>query len=256
MKKKIEDKLMYGYPLELGTVIEESFAVYKKTFLIGGATLILLTIVFIMLYFGLISIIFGLSDFSEMMVQISVMSKSPVYIISTGIFSTISSAVMAPITAGFIHINYLAKRNKEFSLSTIFEFYKGKYVMPLMIAYAIVGFTMAIVNSLLIFTGLEFLSFLSQGLISMVTIFTIPLIIYEDMNYSEALSKSITLFGKQPFYIFLALLIAVFVCSLGIIGFCLGIFFTLPFIYSTYYSIYEQAIGFEDKSEIEEIGIE
>ncbi|MGV7105747.1 hypothetical protein [Flavobacterium sp. U410] len=256
MNKKIEEKLTYGYPFDLGTIIEGSFAVYKKTFLVAGATLILLGIVLVILYAGLLGVLVGFSDFSEMMLQISIISKSPVYIISTGLFSTLASAIMAPITAGFIHTNYLAKRNKEFSLSTIFEFYKGKYTGTLMMAYAIVGFTMAIVNTLLMFTGLEFLSFISQGLISLITVFTIPLIIYEDFNYSDALSKSISLFGKQPLYILLAMIVAFFFSMLGFLAFCLGIFFTLPFLYSTYYAIYDQAIGFDDKSEIEEIGFE
>ncbi|MCO6173544.1 hypothetical protein NHF50_00650 [Flavobacterium sp. NRK F10] len=256
MKKKIEDKLMYGYSLDLGVVIEEGFAVYKKTFLISGLALILLSIVFIILYLGLIAAFYGLGNFSELISQISIISRKPTYLISTGVFSTIASAIMAPVTAGFIHVNYLAKRNREFSLSTYFEFYKGKYVIPLMTAYAIIGFTMSITNVMLAFVGLNFLSFITQGLISMVTIFTIPLIIYDDISYSEALSKSITLFGKQPLYIFVALLVAFFFSMLGFIAFCIGIIFTIPFLYSTYYSIYEQAIGFEEKSEIEEIGTE
>lgn len=256
MNKKIEDKLMHGYPLDLGKVIEESFNVFKKTFLIGGAALILLTIVFVILYFGIIGVAFGFGNFSETILQMQGMTKSPTYIISTALTTTISSAIMAPITAGYIHINYLAKRNKEFSFSTIFEFFKGKYTSSLMLAYAIIGFTMAIINSLMAFANLEFLAFIPQGLISLVTIFTIPLIIYENMSYSDALSKSISLFGKQPFAIFGIGIIAFLFAMLGFIAFCLGIFFTIPFLYSSYYAIYEEAVGFEDKSEIEEIGYE
>jgi hypothetical protein len=52
------------------------------------------------------------------------------------------------------------------------------------------------------------------------------------------------------------MIVAFFFSMLGFLAFCLGIFFTLPFLYSTYYAIYDQAIGFDDKSEIEEIGFE
>ena len=87
------------------------------------------------------------------------------------------------------------------------------------------------------------------------TIFSIPLIIYNDQKFGDAISKSITLFSKQPFTIIIAVIIAYLIAILGFIGLCIGVIFTMPYIYSMYYTIYDEAIGFEKPfSAIDEIG--
>jgi hypothetical protein len=43
---------------------------------------------------------------------------------------------------------------------------------------------------------------------------------------------------------------------LGIFVLCIGIIFTIPYLYSMYYAIYEQTIGFKEASPIDEIGLE
>jgi len=50
------------------------------------------------------------------------------------------------------------------------------------------------------------------------------------------------------------MIVAGIVSFLGIFGLCIGIFFTLPLLFSMEYSIYSAIVGIESKSEIEEIG--
>ena len=78
----------------------------------------------------------------------------------------------------------------------------------------------------------------------MATIFTLPLIIYGKLSYTEALSKSIQLYAKQPLIILVAMLIAVIGMLLGIFILCIGIIFTVPYLYAMHYALYAQTIGF------------
>jgi hypothetical protein len=39
----------------------------------------------------------------------------------------------------------------------------------------------------------------------------------------------------------------------GFIGCCIGVFFTLPFMYSMYYAMYNDIIGFDYEEDVERI---
>jgi ABC-type antimicrobial peptide transport system permease subunit len=47
------------------------------------------------------------------------------------------------------------------------------------------------------------------------------------------------------------LVIGVIASLVGLIGCCIGIVFTIPFIYSLYYALYSEIIGFDPENEIE-----
>lgn len=256
MKNKIEQKLQNGYQLETGQLIDDSFSLFKKNFLTAGLGVIVLCIIMCVIYFGIFAVFFGFNDIQNTLLQFETLALETNFIIGSAIVTTILAAISAPITAGFIHLNYLTKFNKEYNLGNIFEFYSSKYFKDIFIAYSIIGFTTAVVSAILTLTGLDFLNIIVQGGIGCFTIFTIPLIIYGKQNYSEAIHKSILLFLKQPLAIILGLLVSGIGAMLGLIALCIGMFFTLPIIYSMYFSIYDQAIGFDERSEIDEIGIE
>ena len=60
--------------------------------------------------------------------------------------------------------------------------------------------------------------------------------------------------SRQIFVLLGLLIVAAILVGIGIFGFCIGIFFTIPFLYSSYYVIYNEIIGSEHKSEIDQIG--
>ena len=65
MKNIIEQKVRNGYSLDLGKLIDESFANFKKTFLIAGLGMIILSFVMIIIYLGILGAFFGFSNFTE-----------------------------------------------------------------------------------------------------------------------------------------------------------------------------------------------
>ena len=260
MKKIVDQKLQKGYTLDLGKLIEESFEYFKKTFLIGGLAFMIIGVAIVICYATLFGIIFGFGNFVDSITQLGLNASKPSYVIGNVVLTTIFSAIMAPLTAGFINLNHLARNNKEINVSNVFEFFKSIYFRDIFTAYLIIGFTNSVVSAISLLNPqnivLSLLTSVFSGVVALFTIFVIPLIIYGEQNFSSAISKSISLFLKQPLYIILALIIAVIGCFLGFIALCIGIFFTFPYLYSMHYAIYEQAIGFEDKSQIEEIGLE
>jgi hypothetical protein len=64
----------------------------------------------------------------------------------------------------------------------------------------------------------------------------------------DAIQGSITIVSKQFFIILGLLIVAGIICMLGLFGFCIGIFFTMPLINAMTYSIYASIIH-DDESE-------
>jgi hypothetical protein len=256
MKNKIDSKIQNGFTLDTGSLIDESIATFKKTFLISGVAMILLIMVFAIIYGTLFAVIYGFSDLTSTMTLLQTSQSSVIGLLSTVVITTLTSAFFAPVTAGFIHANHLAKNNQEIGINIFFEFYKSKFFKNIFISYLILGFTTAILSAGLTLINLDFLSYIVQTIIGLLSVFTLPLIIYGEQNFENAITKSIQLFFKQPLLIFVALLLAVIGMLLGLFALCIGIIFTFPYYYSMIYAIYNQAIGFEEKSVIDEIGKE
>jgi hypothetical protein len=79
------------------------------------------------------------------------------------------------------------------------------------------------------------------------------LIIFGNLQAIEAIKGSMIVVSKQFFILMGLLIVSLLFTMLGIFGFCIGIFFTMPFIYSMYYSIYNEIIGDNDTEEKSEI---
>jgi len=254
INSKIDLKIQNGYTLETGSLIDESVNTFKKTFLMSGVAVILLIIVTLIIYGTIFALIYGFSDLTSSMTEFQASQSTAIGLISTLLIATVTSAFFAPITAGFIHVNHLVKNNQEIGINVFFDFYKSKFFKDIFLSYLIIGLTSGLLSSGLTLINLEFITYFTQFFVAIITVFTLPLIIYGEQNYENAITKSVKLFFKQPVLIFVALLLAVIGVLIGIIGFCIGIIFTIPFYYSMIYAIYNQAIGFEEKSAIDEIG--
>lgn len=256
MKDRIDQKVQNGYSLDLGKIIENSFETYKKTFLISGVAIILIGIVAIILYAGYFGILYGFGNFAETMTQIEANALNTTTQIINGIVGALFGALFAPILAGFIYVNHLAKTNKEFGISTFFDFYKSPTLKDIIIAQVIITIALNAIATLLIITNHTLIAFFVQLIIYLLTYFTMPLIIFGEQNYMDAILKSTKLFFKQPLIIFVAFLIGVIGSMVGFIVLCIGLFFTLPYYFSIVYATYENGIGLEENSPIDEIGLE
>ena len=76
--------------------------------------------------------------------------------------------------------------------------------------------------------------------------------VYDGKYAIEAIKSSAVIVIKQPLMLIALIFISGIGAALGIFGFCIGIFFTMPFVYSMNYAVYKAIIGIDDTIEIDE----
>jgi hypothetical protein len=244
-----------GYELEFGTVLDKAFNNYKKIAGIAGLGFILLTIVIVALVFGIIGIAFGFANFNETMLNFDPTMFSGVSIVIYLLFVIVVSGIMASINAGFYKMAHLAHTNKDFGIGNLFDYFKTIHFKELFVATAIISLFTTGFTLLFEYIGYNFIGVIITYILSFFTFLVVPIIIFSDAKALDAIPLSIKLVLKNPFILLGLLIVSLIFAFLGLIGFCLGIFFTMPFMFSMIYIIYIEIMPIDEKSAIDEIGI-
>jgi hypothetical protein len=256
-KDRIEELKTNGFQLDFGTVFENAFENYKKIVLYAGLMLLVFSILVSILFIvGLISYIGieHLEEFGNKMKQLSALKVMPLEIalpLNAGII--LFSAIINPFMAGFLKMADCGQKDEEFHVSTMFSYYKSPYFLNLILSIFIIGFVSTGLTMLLEYSGYSFIGSLFSLTISFFTILTVPFIIFEKMNAIDAIKSSIMIVSKQPLVLIGLIIVSAIGGVIGIFGLCIGIFFTMPFMYSMNYMIYKTIIGIDETSEIDEI---
>lgn len=256
-KARIEEIRNNGYQLDFGTIFEHAFENYKKIVLYAGLMLLVFSIVLsIVVIAGLISYIGveNLEEFGNKMKQMSDSKVIPTEIaIPLNLGILLFSATINPFMAGFLKMADCGEKGEEFHISTMFSYYKLPYFLNIFIAVFIIGVLSTGLTMPLESAGYSFIGTIITTLISFLTFLTIPLIVFGDLNATEAIKSSSILVSKQPLVLLGLLIVAVITGIIGIFGLCIGVFFTIPFMYSMNYVIYKTIIGIDSVNEIVEI---
>ncbi|RTY79251.1 hypothetical protein EKL97_12825 [Flavobacterium sp. LS1P28] len=244
-----------GYPLDFGIVFNHAFENYKKIAVYAG----LIIFVFFILLIVFVSVIFVAFFDSAMILEkmkpenLQLENLSLNFILIVSGVSVLLSSLFSPISAGLIKMAYCAERDEEFHVSTMFEYYKISYFKELFIATLLISIFSTLLSSLIDYAQIPFIGFIITVTITLFTILTIPLIIFGNLNAIEALKSSILIVVKQPLILLGLLVVGAISTLVGLIGCCIGIVFTVPFMYSLYYAIYSEIIGFETTLEPEQM---
>ncbi|HWS61013.1 MAG TPA: hypothetical protein VN182_08795 [Flavobacterium sp.] len=257
-KTKIEEIRNNGYQLDFGTVFESAFENYKKIVVYAGIMLIVFSLLFTIIGMtGLISYI-GIENFEEFgnkMKQMSSLKVMPLdVLLPLNASLLLLSGLISPFMAGFLKMADCGEKGEEFHVSTMFSYYKFPYFFNIFISSIIIGFIGTGLAMLLEIAGLNFVGTVMTLLISFLTFLSIPLIVFGNLNATDAIKSSIIIVSKQPLTLLGLLIVAGIGAILGIFGLCIGIFFTYPFVYSMNYTIYKSIIGIDETSEITQIG--
>jgi hypothetical protein len=253
IKKKLEEINRNGLHLETGALIDQSFENYKKIALMAGLAFLILAIIITVFLVGGVSVFYGLEQYVQDFSHLEQNGLSRNFIIISALVNTVIAAITAPFSAGIIKMSSDADHNREFSVGTAFEYYKSTKFVPVFTASLIIGLTSALIGALLQLLNMNFVGTFVSMIISFLTCLTLPLLILGNLSVKDAIINSISLVNKAPLTIFLALIVAGIGAIIGIIAFCLGVFFTIPYIYCMHYTIYKNIFG-SDENEIEEIG--
>lgn len=242
-----------GYQLDFGTVFESAFENYKKIVLYAGLMLLVFTILLAIVFFAGLILYVGienLEDFGEKLKQFSTLKVLPLDIaIPLNLGSIVFSALISPFMAGFLKMADCGEKGEEFHVSTMFTYYNAPFFTTIFIAVFLItsistGFTL-----LLSYAGFNFIGSVISMLISFMTLLTMPLIVFGKLNAIEAIQSSMALVSKQPLILLGLIIVAGIGVALGLFGFCIGVFFTFPFMYSMNYVIYKTIVGIDDSSE-------
>ncbi|MDI5897820.1 hypothetical protein [Flavobacterium yafengii] len=250
---RIEEIKKNGYTLDFGNVFNHAFENYKKIALYGGLMIFVIFVLLSILAFGVLIAIFGGTAVVDFLKPENL--KPEEFSLNTLlIFSGISiliSCLISPLTAALIKMAYCAERDEEFHISTMFEYYKAPYFKEIFIATFVISIISSISSTVINYTQIPVISFVVTVIIELFTILMIPLIIFGKLKAFEALEASILIVSKQPLILLGLIVVGSIGTLVGLIGCCIGIVFTLPFLNSLYYAIYSEIIGFDPETEIE-----
>jgi hypothetical protein len=253
LTNRIEEIKANGYQLDFGNVFNMAFENYKKIALYAGLMIFVFAVILTVTIAALTLSFFGTETLTEFMKPENLRPEniSGNFLLAYIAISILITCLLSPFPAGLIKMAHCAEKDEEFHVSTVFEFYKAPYFKELFIATFIISIGSTGLSSLLDYYGIQFIGAIITIVVSFFTFMTIPLIIFSDLKAVDAITTSFTIISKQPMVLLGLILVAGIGSLVGFIGCCIGIFFTIPFIYSMYYAIYRSIIGFESESEME-----
>jgi hypothetical protein len=250
---RIEEIKKNGYTLDFGNVFNHAFENYKKIALYGGLMIFVLFVLLSILAFGVLIAVFGSLAVVNFLKPENLQTEN-LSLDSMLIFSGVSlliTCLLSPFSAGLIKMAYCAERDDEFHLSTMFEYYKAPFFKELFIATFLITIVNSVLSGIINYIQIPIIEVVVSVTIGLFTILMIPLIIFGKLKAVEAIQASILVVSKEPIVILGLLVIGVIASLVGLIGCCIGIVFTIPFMYSLYYALYSEIIGFDPENEIE-----
>ena len=250
---RIEEIKKNGYALDFGNVFNHAFENYKKIAVYAGLVIFVFFVLLSILAFGVLIAIFGGLAVVDFLKPENLKPEDfslNTLLIFSGI-SVLISCLISPLTAALLKMAYCAERDEEFHTSTMFEYYKAPYFKEIFIATFVISIVSSILSAIINYTQIPVIGFVVTIIIELFTILMIPLIIFGKLKAVEALETSILIVSKQPLILLGLIVVGSIGTLVGLIGCCIGIFFTLPFLNSLYYAIYSEIIGFDPETEIE-----
>ena len=251
-KEKIEEIKINGYQLDFGNVFNHAFENYKKIALYAGLMIFVFSVLIAILIFGAVIFTFGVSILNEKSLEnLKPENFSGVSIIIYAVGVIVFTCLLSPFTAGLIKMAHCAEEDQEFHVSTILEYYKAPYFKELVISTILISIASSGLSTLLDYVGIKIVGSLIAMTVSFFTFLTIPLIIFGNLKAIEAIKSSAIIVSKHPFVLLGLIIVSAIASMVGLIGCCIGIFFTIPFMYSMYYAIYAAIIGIDSENEFE-----
>lgn len=247
IQEKIEVIKSNGYELSFGNTFEFALENYKKIAVYAG----LMLLVFLCLFFTLISgLVLAFFDFETVLENLKLMNENPEaistdFIVGYFTVTILMSCLLSPFQAGFLKMAECGQKGEEFHVYTIFEYYKSPYFTSILLATLIITLPGMVMSILLDNNSIKFIGTALSISISFLTFLTIPFIVFGKLNALDAIKSSCIIMVKKPLVLWGLLIVAGLFSIVGIIGCGIGLFFTIPFLYSMTYAIYAIIIGFE-----------
>lgn len=238
---RIKEIKAKGYTLDFGIVFNKAFENYKKIALYAGSMFLVATVVLgILVASGLISY-FGaeelkrFADPKNRVLENLAGTDLAIYLI----ISSMLTILISPFFAGFYKMAQAAEKDEEFNIATMFSYYKAPYLKEIVLTTFLLILFNTAQSTLLTNIGYTLTGSIISIIVNFLTCLAIPLVVLGKLNAIAAIKGSFILVTKSPLVI-LGLILTGFIGALvGLVGCIIGIFFTLPIMYSIYFSMYE-----------------
>ncbi len=255
INNRIDEIKTNGYQLDFGIVFESAFENYKKIVLYAGLMLLVsmillmaLTVTGLVYYIGAEN----MEAFSKSMQHPSANGISLNILIPLYAVVILVSGILSPFYAGFLKMADCGGKGEEFHISSMFTYYKSPYFANIFIASLLLSLVSSSLSVLFELAEMQVIGTLISLTISFLTFLTVPLIIFGNLNAIDAIKSSILIVSKQSLTLLGLLIVAIIGAAIGFFGFCIGLFFTIPFLYSMSYTIYSSIIGIDTENKLEE----
>lgn len=221
-----------------------SFEVYKKTFLVGGLiilgiSLFLVSVTVFYLQYQQIEI----DPILEQVLNLNLHNFSLNSIFLYVAVMTIAVAIGNVFIAGMIQINAQSYLQKKWSWTMAFRYFLKKEGWHIFGAYLLISLLFITASTLLQLQNLNLVSMILNWIINSLTALVTPLILFAGLNPLQAIKQSARIINKQPLTLVSHIIWINFLSSIGVLVLGVGVFFTLPFIYSFYFTLYNQTMG-------------
>ena len=248
---KIAHLVANGYELQFENVFNKAFENYKKIALYAGlAILVFGFISMVIAAIGLISFV-GVEHLNaNTLKQLESKMLKQEYLGYQFIFVLAVNSIFSPISAGFLRMANAAQKDVEFKMRQFLSFYQWSYFKELFVATFVITLISTGLNSMLTYYKIPLLGEIVSAVIGILTVLSIPLIIFGKQKAIGAIQASIRLTSSKFLTLFLLLFVAFLGSLVGLIGFCIGVLFTIPFNMSMQYAIYDSIIGFENNDTV------
>lgn len=252
-QERLQDIEKNGYQIDFANVFNHAFENYKKIALYAGLVIFIFSVLFVVFIGVSLASVIGVAAMTKELSpeKLNIENLSGFNFLIFGISTTILTCLFSPFQAAFLKMAHSGDRDEGFHISDLFGYYKLPYLKEIIISTFLITAISFSQTTLFSYLHFDFIGSVITYFISYITILAIPLIIFGDLKAIEAIKHSILLVFKQPIVI-LGLLIVAFIGSLvGFIGCCIGVFFTLPLLYSMNYAIYSAIVGVDVPEEIQ-----
>jgi hypothetical protein len=251
LNEKLNNIRQNGYQLSPFNVMSEAFVYFKRSFLL--ITTSLLTVI---LFLSFISSLFIRryidADSPDLQEQINDMINlllQPPYIYYYIGGVTILTALSSVLLAGYLKVNAEISQGKKPSFLIVFKYFVSKKGIYIFLAQLLISSVFSLITFALQLKNLQMVSMAINWLINTLTIFITPLIIFGNQKPLEAIKNSIMVVNKQPVPIILTVVLNYFLVLSGLFFFVIGFLFTLPYLFSVYFTLYKQVIGYTPEEE-------
>jgi len=230
--------------IDIGVTLNNTIEIFKKTFLVSGFAFLFITVFLMTIVFIGIEFFIGFEVAAEQLKTFDPVNLSlKGTLIYTGGVLLITT-LLAPFTAGILKMMKDADDNQEVVFSTLFHYVNSPYYVSIITATALLtllnfGINIGLQKIIADKTIGSIITMALSVIFSVLTLLTLPNIIFKNLGIIEAIKDSIQVTSKSFIQIIVLLIIAIVIGYIGLLAFCIGMFFTFPIYYAVQYCIYK-----------------